>query len=72
MLNASWEALTFQLPAVPGPRARWRRCIDTSLASPDDVRRWEEAPPVEAAAYVVQPRTIALIARAARSELAGP
>jgi len=72
MLNAYWEALTFQLPAVPGPRARWRRCIDTSLASPDDVRRWEEAPPVEAAAYVVQPRTIALIARAARSELAGP
>jgi isoamylase len=72
MLNAYWEALTFELPAVPGPLDRWRRCIDTSLASPDDVRRWEEAPPVEAAAYVVQPRTIALVARAARSELVGP
>jgi isoamylase len=63
MLNAYWEPLSFELPA-PTSEHRWRRCVDTALASPDDVRRWEEAPMVESATYVVQPRAITLVARA--------
>ncbi len=63
MLNAYWEPLSFELPPISGD-VRWRRCLDTSLASPDDVRRWEEAPMVESTRYVVQPRSIALVARA--------
>ena len=45
MLNAYWEPLTFELPPVPAEsQQRWRRCIDTALASPDDIYPWEKAP----------------------------
>jgi glycogen operon protein len=64
MLNAYWEPLSFELPPVTESEHRWRRCVDTSLASPDDVRRWEEAPMVDSTRYLVQPRSIALVARA--------
>ena len=65
MLNAYWEPLTFELPPVPDhSRQRWRRCIDTARASPHDVYRWEEAPTVAASAYVVEPRSIVLLALA--------
>jgi glycogen operon protein len=66
MLNAYWEGLTFELPPVPPGSDRWRRCVDTSLPSPDDVGRWEEAPVVESATYVLPARTIALVARRAQ------
>jgi glycogen operon protein len=65
MLNAYWEPLTFELPAVPSDSQQpWRRCIDTALASPDDIARWEAAPAVEPAPYVVQARSMALLALA--------
>jgi glycogen operon protein len=65
MLNAHWEPLTFELPAVPrGSQHRWRRCIDTARPSPDDISLWSDAPTVTTAAYVVQPRTVALVALA--------
>jgi glycogen operon protein len=65
MLNAYWEPLTFELPPVPadGERA-WRRCIDTALASPDDIRPWEKAPFVTQATYLAQPRSLVLLALA--------
>ena len=67
MLNAYWEPLTFELPAVPSDSQEpWRRCIDTALASPDDIARWEAAPAVEQAPYVVQARSMALLALALR------
>jgi glycogen operon protein len=63
MLNAYWEPLTFELPAVPSEsRQPWRRCIDTALASPDDIYTWEKAPSMEQASYVVQPRSLVVIA----------
>ena len=38
MVNAWREPLAFELPAAPQPPAgRWRRWIDTSLPSPDDI-----------------------------------
>jgi len=63
MLNAYWEPLTFELPpAPPGNRQKWRRCIDTALPSPDDICRWDEAPEVSQATYLVQPRSVVLLA----------
>jgi isoamylase len=65
MLNAHWEPLTFELPAVPGARQQgWRRCIDTACDPPDDVCPWETAPLVSQATYVVQPRSVVLLALA--------
>jgi len=62
MFNAYWEPLTFELPPVPGDsRERWRRCIDTSLASPDDISLLAQAPVVAQTTYVVQPRSVVLL-----------
>ncbi len=58
--NAYWEPLTFELPAPPLPR-RWRRCIDTSLSSPDDIRLDSDAPAVSAASVRVQPRSVLVL-----------
>jgi isoamylase len=65
MLNAYWEPLTFELPPVPaeGPQA-WRRCIDTALKSPNDICAWEAAPLVRQTTYVVQSRSLVLLALA--------
>lgn len=63
MLNAYWERLTFALP-VGGERSgrrRWRRWIDTSLPSPDDICNWEDATSVTEAAYPVEGRSIAVL-----------
>jgi isoamylase len=39
MLNAYWEPLAFELPPLaPGSRQSWRRCIDTALNAPHDIR----------------------------------
>jgi glycogen operon protein len=66
MLNAYWEPLTFALPPVPqGAHEAWRRCIDTALASPDDISPWKLAPPVSAPSYLVQPRSLVVLARQA-------
>jgi len=65
MLNAYWEPLTFELPRVLGEGEQgWRRCIDTALASHDDIFPWAEAPRVGALSYMVQPRSLVLLARA--------
>ncbi|EMI19822.1 glycogen debranching enzyme GlgX [Rhodopirellula maiorica SM1] len=42
ILNAYWEPLQFELPALGGNR--WRRWIDTALDSPEDIVPWDEAP----------------------------
>jgi isoamylase len=64
MLNAYWEPLTFELPPVSAePAERWRCCIDTVLASPDDINPWNAAPVVTQATYVAQPRSVVLLAR---------
>ncbi|MGH7796560.1 MAG: glycogen debranching protein GlgX [Candidatus Binatia bacterium] len=65
MLNAYWEPLTFELPPVPAESQQsWRRCLDTALASPDDIYPWDKAPLVKQATYVAQPRSLALLALA--------
>jgi isoamylase len=44
ILNAYWEALDFELPAGPDSSTSfWRRWIDTSLESPQDIVPWRAA-----------------------------
>jgi isoamylase len=65
IFNAYWEPLTFELPPVAAERGQvWRRCIDTALASPDDIRTLDTAPAVGEATYVVQPRSVVALALA--------
>jgi glycogen operon protein len=65
MLNAYWEPLSFELPTVVEKDEQcWRRCIDTALASPDDIYPWEKAPLMAEATYMVQPRSFVLLALA--------
>ena len=45
ILNAYWEPLDFELPPVgDGGASSWRRWIDTSLESPQDIVPWRTAP----------------------------
>jgi glycogen operon protein len=62
MCNAYWEPLEFELPAV-GDRAGgpWRRWIDTSLDSPQDIVAWDAAPPVSRGTYRLESRAVALL-----------
>ncbi len=65
MLNAYWEPLRFELPAVPQEHAdSWRRCIDTALDSPDDIRPWAQAPSVRQRDYEAQARSLVVLALA--------
>lgn len=59
MLNAYCEPLAFELPKLE--RGTWRRWIDTSLDSPDDIVLWETAPPVSGSCYKVQPRSVVML-----------
>ena len=62
MLNAYWEPLTFELPPVPAEvRQRWRRCIDTALASPTTSTCGSKRQPSEAT-YVAQARSVVILA----------
>ena len=49
-MNAYWEPLDFELPPPDGDRA-WRRWIDTSLDSPNDIVPWQDAPVFAGASY---------------------
>jgi isoamylase len=64
ILNAYWEPLEFELPQMRNANDAWRRWIDTSLDSPDDIVKWETAPAVTSRAYLAGPRSlVALFAR---------
>jgi glycogen operon protein len=72
MFNAYWEPLKFELPPAPAEsQQRWRRCIDTALAPPDDIYSWDKAPLVAQATYVVQPRSVVLLALALQATAEG-
>ena len=44
--------------AGPGP---WRRWIDTSLSSPDDIVEWKKAPSAPGRTYRVGPRSVVVL-----------
>jgi isoamylase len=63
IFNAYWEPLDFALPHSPiGSPQSWRRCIDTGLSSPDDIRSWDDAPAVSTTHYTAQPRSAVVLA----------
>jgi glycogen operon protein len=66
LFNAWRESLEFELPSPPeGHGVAWRRCLDTALRSPDDLRPFDEAPSYPAPTYRAAPRSIvALVAQA--------
>jgi glycogen operon protein len=62
MINAYWEPLRFELPAmVESGASSWHRWIDTALDAPDDLCEWETAPLLEDSAYTVQPRSMVVL-----------
>ena len=59
MFNAYWEALDFELPLAPSTApGGWRRWIDTSLESPDDIVEAATASPLLGTQYRVAPRSV--------------
>ena len=59
MTNAYWEELEFEVPQFTEFSGHdWKRWIDTSLESPDDISFWNEAVLVRGTVYPVQPRSI--------------
>ena len=61
MINAYWEPLEFEIPPPDADGGPWRRIIDTTLDSPDDIREWADAPVVRGRTYAVGPRSIVLL-----------
>jgi glycogen operon protein len=59
MINAYSEHLIFELPPPPGlPGSCWRRWLDTSYASPDDIVPWDEAPLLQGTTYELPPYSL--------------
>ncbi len=57
-LNAWWEALDFELPALPaGARTGWLRIVDTARASPQDLLAMTEAEGAIGPVHRVEPRS---------------
>jgi isoamylase len=62
IVNAYWEPLSFELPTdVRGAARVWRRWIDTSLESPEDIVEWERAPSFSAATYRGEPHSVVVL-----------
>jgi glycogen operon protein len=59
VLNMSDAGLEVSLPDLPG--FRWRRALDTALASPRDVTPPEEQAAVESDRYLAQPRSVVVL-----------
>lgn len=66
ILNAYWEPLEFELPSL-GEGESWRRWIDTSLDSPDDIVAWEAASMIPGGSYRVGARSVVMLYVVARS-----
>jgi isoamylase len=62
ILNAYWEPLDFELPAEKDAGGNpWRRWIDTSLESPQDIIDWPSAPIVSDRTYRAGPRSFVVL-----------
>jgi isoamylase len=66
ILNAYWESLKFDLPKTEN--GAWRRWIDTSLDSPNDISPWEDASTVSGDGYLVADRSVVMLTRALGSD----
>ena len=69
IVNAYWEALEFEVPPLEAQMS-WRRCVDTYLDPPDDIRSWADAQILEGSIYRVQARSVViLLARKSETRL---
>ena len=67
ILNAYWEPLEFELPAVDGCEEHpWRRWIDTALDSPDDIVDWQTSRPIQGATCRVESRSVVALVAATK------
>jgi len=67
ILNAYWEPLEFELPLeAEAGGDPWRRWIDTSLESPQDIVDWPSAPAVSGQTYRAGPRSVVVLIAGAR------
>ncbi|WFU42043.1 hypothetical protein QA640_05985 [Bradyrhizobium sp. CB82] len=57
MFNVYWDALSFTLPAA----SIWKRVVDTSLDSPNDIVEEATAQPYVSTSYSVGPRSVAVL-----------
>ncbi len=60
ILNGYCEALDFELPLSESGKP-WRRWIDTSLPSPEDIVEWQTAPEVGSASYHAASRSVSML-----------
>jgi isoamylase len=60
MFNAYWEELEFELPPAT-LQEPWRRWIDTSLDSPQDIVEWKNAPVVTTRTYQAEARSAVVL-----------
>ncbi len=67
IFNAYWHALEFELPRM-GNQAGWKRWIDTSLDSPNDIVGWQAAPTIAGNNYWVGPRSVVVLHASAHAE----
>jgi glycogen operon protein len=62
IFNAYWEPLDFELPPIESAEpSQWRRWIDTSLESPEDIVEWRSAPAVLHRPYRAGPRSVVVL-----------
>jgi glycogen operon protein len=62
IFNAYWEPLEFELPAgMHAADHPWRRWIDTSLESPQDIQDWPAAPLVTGPTYRAGSRSLVVL-----------
>lgn len=60
ILNGYWEPLEFELPPLSSGK-RWRRWIDTSLPSPQDIVDWKDAESAPGSVYPSGPRSVVML-----------
>ena len=68
MFNAYWETLWFKLPTS----STWKRVVDTSLDSPNDIVEEAAAQPYVSTSYSVGPRSVAVLVSSTVSRAAVP
>ncbi|MBW3466706.1 glycogen debranching protein GlgX [Arthrospiribacter ruber] len=67
MINAYTHALDFELPKhIDGKEITWKRWLDTSLPSPEDICLWADAPPISEDSYHLHEHSIAILICAIR------
>ena len=60
--NSYWESLHFELPKLRDSSGElWRRWIDTSLDTPNDIVEWQAAPSISDSSYPTGPRSVVVL-----------